>query len=153
MKFNHMEIKEVMPYDYPFLLIDEIVEMRNNNLVAKKNLSNDQLFFQGHFKDFPIMPGVLILEAIGQTGSFYIRKKKNSKNIDVLAYKIENAEFLKPAFPGDTLRIEVDINEVKVNVFLAYGKVLREKELLCKGQFYLYVANKKEFRKKCLLKE
>ncbi|MCA9495978.1 MAG: 3-hydroxyacyl-ACP dehydratase FabZ [Nanoarchaeota archaeon] len=153
MKFNHMEIKEVMPYDYPFLLIDEIVEMRNNNLVAKKNLSNDQLFFQGHFKDFPIMPGVLILEAIGQTGSFYIRKKKNSKDIDVLAYKIEKAEFLKPALPGDTLLIEVDINELKPNVWLAYGKVFKDKDLICKGQFYLYVAKKKEFRKKCLLKE
>jgi 3-hydroxyacyl-[acyl-carrier-protein] dehydratase len=155
--FNHQDIKDVLPYDYPFLLIDTVESMGLNSIIAKKNLSQDQLFFKGHFKDFPIMPGVLILEAIGQAGSFYIRKKsKNPNKIDVLAYSIKNASFFKPAFPGDILTINVKLTQQKEkkNVWQALGLVTNQKEEeICKGEFYLFETSKEGFRKKCLSKE
>lgn len=150
MKFNHNQIKEVLPYDYPFLLIDTIEDMQENKIIAKKNLSQDQQFFKGHFRDFPIMPGVLILEAMGQTGSFYIRKKSKNKKIDVLAYEIQNAKFLNPAFPGDTLHIKINLEKVKKNIWIAKGEVFTDEKIIAKGDFYLYVTKQKEFREKCL---
>lgn len=157
MKFNHQEIRDVLPYDYPFLLLDSIEDMGKNSIIAMKNLSQDQLFFKGHFKDFPIMPGVLILEAIGQAGSFFIRKKsKVPKKIDVLAYSIKNAVFLKPVFPGDILCITVKLSQQldKKNVWQALGVVTNQKkEEVCKGEFYLFETSKEGFRKKCLSKE
>lgn len=100
------EIMKILPHRYPFLLVDRIVEMdlENNVIVGLKNLTMNEAFFQGHFPDAPIMPGVLILEALAQTGGIMVHLKSNRSKLAVLL-NVNNAKFRHPVKPGDTLKL------------------------------------------------
>ena len=102
------QIRAILPHRSPFLLVDRIVEMEPERIVGIKNVTNDEPFFQGHFPDFPVMPGVLIVEAMAQTaGAICIRSLGASKPSLVYFLTIDNAKFRKPVVPGDQLRIHV----------------------------------------------
>ena len=114
-------IQNILPHRYPFLFIDRIIEIRENKVIGIKNVTIDEPFFQGHFPGHPIMPGVLIIEAMAQVGGVGALNIKT--NLGKLAYflSIDNARFRKPVLPGDTLRIEVDLLKSKLNVMKVHG--------------------------------
>src|SRR5579872_4333826 len=100
------EITRILPHRYPFLLVDRIIYMNleENTIIGQKNVTANEQFFQGHFPGVPIMPGVLILEALAQTGGILAHQKGYSEKIAVLL-NINNAKFRKPVVPGDVLTL------------------------------------------------
>ena len=114
-------IQEILPHRYPFLLVDRILEVTDSRVVGIKNVTINEPFFQGHFPGHPIMPGVLIMEAMAQVGGVGALNKK--ENLGRLAYflGINNARFRKPVVPGDTLRIEIDLLMTKLSVMKVHG--------------------------------
>ena len=114
-------IQKILPHRYPFLLVDRILEVTDTRAVGQKNVTINEPFFQGHFPGHPIMPGVLILEAMAQVGGVAALNIK--ENIGKLAYflSIDNAKFRKPVVPGDVLRLEVDFVKAKRNVIKMRG--------------------------------
>ena len=103
---NVKEIAKILPHRYPFLLVDRIVYLNldENLIIGQKNVSVNEQFFQGHFPGVPIMPGVLVLEALAQTGGILVHKKGYSEKTAVLL-NINNAKFRKPVVPGDVLTL------------------------------------------------
>lgn len=114
-------IQKILPHRYPFLLVDRILEVTENKVVGIKNVTINEPFFQGHFPGHPIMPGVLIMEAMAQVGGVAALSMKG--NLGKLAYfmAIDNARFRKPVLPGDVLRIEVDLLKSKLNIMKTHG--------------------------------
>lgn len=102
--FGAKQIENILPHRYPFLLVDRILHMNleDNEIVGLKNVTVNEPFFQGHFPGVPIMPGVLILEALAQTGGILVHQKGYDKKIAVLL-NVSNAKFRKPVLPGDVL--------------------------------------------------
>jgi 3-hydroxyacyl-[acyl-carrier-protein] dehydratase len=100
------EITKILPHRYPFLLVDRIVylNLEENTIIGQKNVTVNEQFFQGHFPGVPIMPGVLILEALAQCGGVLVHKKGHHKKIAVLL-NINDAKFRKPVVPGDVLML------------------------------------------------
>jgi 3-hydroxyacyl-[acyl-carrier-protein] dehydratase len=103
------EIVKILPHRYPFLLVDKIVEvnLEKDYIIGQKNLTINERFFQGHFPDAPIMPGVLILEALAQTGGILVHLKGHAGRIAVLL-NVNNAKFRHPVRPGDVLMLRGD---------------------------------------------
>lgn len=133
------EIRALLPHRYPFLLVDRIVEMEAERIVGIKNVTNNEPFFQGHFPDFPVMPGVLIVEAMAQTAGVLVLKSIPDRHRKlVLLVAIENARFRKPVVPGDTLRMEMKVIKRKASVAkmagvaTVDGMVVAEAEVMCK---------------------
>ena len=111
------DIREILPHRYPFLLVDRIIEMDADRIVGIKNVTANEPFFQGHFPDFPVMPGVLIVEAMAQTaGVLVLQNMQDRHNKLVLLVAIENARFRRPVVPGDTLRMEMKVIKRKASV-------------------------------------
>jgi 3-hydroxyacyl-[acyl-carrier-protein] dehydratase len=102
--FNAKDIARILPHRYPFLLVDRIlhINLEENEIIGLKNVTVNEPFFQGHFPGVPIMPGVLILEALAQTGGVLVHQKGYDKKIAVLL-NVSNAKFRKPVLPGDAL--------------------------------------------------
>ena len=105
------EIQKVLPHRYPFLLIDGIEEMeRWKRIVGIKNVTINESFFQGHFPGKPIMPGVLIIESMAQTGGFLLLQEVADREKKLLYFvSIDGARFRRPVVPGDQLRVEMDV--------------------------------------------
>jgi len=103
---NIKEIREILPHRYPFLFVDRVIDLdlENNSITAIKSLSMNEEFFQGHFPETPIMPGVLILEALAQTGGILIYKKGFKEKTAVLL-SVNRAKFRRPALPGDVIHL------------------------------------------------
>jgi 3-hydroxyacyl-[acyl-carrier-protein] dehydratase len=101
---NIKDIQRILPHRYPFLLVDRIlqIDLEGNEILGIKNVSVNEPFFQGHFPGAPIMPGVLLLEALAQTGGILVHQKGYDKKIAVLL-NISNAKFRRPVVPGDVL--------------------------------------------------
>ena len=133
------DIRKILPHRYPFLLVDRIVEMDAERIVGIKNVTANEPFFQGHFPDFPVMPGVLIVEAMAQTaGVLVLQNMQDRHNKLVLLVAIENARFRRPVVPGDTLRMEMKVIKRKASVAkmagvaTVDGVVVAEAEVMCK---------------------
>ena len=132
-------IREILPHRYPFLLVDRIVELDAERIVGIKNVTNNEPFFQGHFPDFPVMPGVLIVEAMAQTAGVLVLKSipDREKKL-VLLVAIDFARFRRPVVPGDTLRMEMKVLKRKASVAkmagiaTVDGVVVAEAEVMCK---------------------
>jgi 3-hydroxyacyl-[acyl-carrier-protein] dehydratase len=118
------EIQSIIPHRYPFLLIDRIVELEPlKRIVAIKNVTINEPFFQGHFPGAPIVPGVIIIEAMAQAGAVLLFSEvKDRQNKLLLFTSIEEAKFRKPVGPGDQLRLEVSVIRYK----LGYAKLRAE---------------------------
>ncbi len=108
------DIKSIIPHRYPFLLIDRVLEIEEGKrAVAIKNLTNNEEFFNGHFPQEPVMPGVLIIEAMAQAGAVAILSMDEYKGKTVYFGGIDKAKFRAKVVPGDTLRLEVEIIKLK----------------------------------------
>lgn len=132
-------IQELLPHRYPFLLVDRIIEIGDNRIVGIKNVSINEPHFTGHFPQFAVMPGVLIVEAMAQVaGILVMRSIPDRANKLVLLATIEQAKFRKPVTPGDQLRIEMTITKQKASIakvsgtVTVDGAVVAEAELMCK---------------------
>lgn len=111
---NIKEIMEIIPHRYPFLLIDKVESMEpGKKAVAYKNVTMNEYFFQGHFPGEPVMPGVLIIEALAQTGAVAMLSLDSYKGKTAYFAGINKAKFRRKVVPGDTLKLEVEIIKVK----------------------------------------
>ena len=136
---DQLAIRDILPHRYPFLLVDRIVELEAERIVGIKNVTANEPFFQGHFPQFPVMPGVLIVEAMAQTAGVLVLKSipDRQKKLVLLA-SIEEAKFRKPVFPGDQLRMEMVMVRRKESVAKMSGKatvngvVVAEATVMCK---------------------
>jgi 3-hydroxyacyl-[acyl-carrier-protein] dehydratase len=118
------EIQKILPHRYPFLLIDRVVELvRMKRIVALKNVTINEPFFQGHFPEKPIMPGVLIVEAIAQAGGLLLLTEvPNREELLMVFTGIEKARFRRPVLPGDQVRIEVEVRAWRITAARLEGK-------------------------------
>ena len=131
-------IQDLLPHRYPFLLIDRILELEDMRVVSIKNVTMNEPHFTGHFPGFPVMPGVLIVEAMAQTaGVLVFNRIQNRTGKLVFLAMIEQARFRKPVVPGDQLRIEVVFLKLKPTVAKIHavatvdGAVVAEADLMC----------------------
>ena len=139
MTMDIVEIMAILPHRYPFLLIDRVVEMeRKTRIVAIKNVSVNEPHFVGHFPDYPIMPGVLQVEAMAQAGGALLLTEIPDREDKLMVFTgIEEARFRRPVLPGDQLRIEVTVvnwrsRAVKMaGVITVDGKVVSDATITC----------------------
>jgi beta-hydroxyacyl-ACP dehydratase FabZ len=142
-------IKQIIPYERPFLMIDRVISLEKNKIVAIKNTTVNEEFFKGHFAGFPIMPGALIVEGLGQAATLLVRYNlENHWEKDVLAYKIKEAKFAAPTFPGDTLRYEIALLGQDERGGLLSAKAFVGDTQVAESQMMLAVVDRKEFRGK-----
>ena len=117
------EIMKLLPHRYPFILIDRIIDMEpGKRCTALKNITMNEPYFQGHFPNQPVMPGVLILESMAQAGAFLVLNSVEdplTKNMFFSA--VEKAKFRKPIIPGDQVRIEMELLKIRMNVVRLRG--------------------------------
>jgi beta-hydroxyacyl-ACP dehydratase FabZ len=133
------EIRRILPHRYPMLLVDQSVELEAERIVGIKNVTDSETFLQGHFPDFPVMPGVLIVEAMAQTAGVLVLKhiEDREKKL-VLLVSIDHARFRRPVVPGDQLRLEMCVLKRKTSVAkmggraTVNGQVVAEAEVMCK---------------------
>jgi 3-hydroxyacyl-[acyl-carrier-protein] dehydratase len=107
------QIKEILPHRYPFLLIDRVVELSDNRVVAIKNVTADEPFFVGHFPSYPVMPGVLQIEAMAQAACLAILRIPGNEGRMAFFAGIDRAKFRRQVVPGDQLRIVVELTRLK----------------------------------------
>ena len=123
-KFDIKDIMKILPHRYPMLLVDKIIEFEENRrIVGVKNLTVNEPFFQGHFPDNPVMPGVLMVEAIAQVGGILMFNNEARLNKPAFFLGVDNARFRKAAVPGDVLTLEVTVTKLKSRVAQLHGTV------------------------------
>lgn len=132
-------IRDILPHRYPMLLVDRIEELEPERVVGVKNVTANEPFFQGHFPEYPVMPGVLIVEAMAQVaGVLVLSQIPDRQKKLVLLASVEQAKFRKPVRPGDQLRIEMKVLKRKATVAkmsgtaCVNGELVAEAEMLCK---------------------
>ncbi|MBI5186776.1 MAG: 3-hydroxyacyl-ACP dehydratase FabZ [Nitrospinae bacterium] len=139
------EIKKYIPHRYPFLLVDRIIETdRQKKIVGLKNVTGNEEFFNGHFPDFPIMPGVLILEAMAQVAcvlSMIILG--GGANSVVYFMGIDKAKFRKPVVPGDQLRMELEVLKQRGKIFCFQGNAYVGENLVAEAELKAMLGNEK----------
>ena len=141
MELDIREIKKIIPHRFPFLMIDKVIEViPNEKLVAIKNVSINEPFFEGHFPQHPVMPGVLIIEAMAQACGLLAFKSDQdapNKNQIVLLVGVDKARFKRPVEPGDQLVLESTVVKVRRGLWMfkasatVDGQVASEAEILC----------------------
>jgi beta-hydroxyacyl-ACP dehydratase FabZ len=142
---NIVDILSRLPHRYPFLLVDRVLKIDGVKLKALKNVTFNEQFFQGHFPDNPVMPGVLIVEALAQAGGFLAFTKIDEDNEgDYLVYfmAIENAKFRKPVVPGDNLILDIELLKRKRNVWRMKGIASVEGETACEAELMAMIREK-----------
>jgi 3-hydroxyacyl-[acyl-carrier-protein] dehydratase len=135
MTFDIQEILEFLPHRYPFLLIDRIVEFeRTKRAVAIKNVTINEPYFQGHFPGHPIMPGVLVVEAMAQAGAVLMLAEIPDRQTKLAVFTgIDNAKFRRQVVPGDQLRIEVDVLSFRTRAGRMAGKAFIDGKVACEA--------------------
>jgi beta-hydroxyacyl-ACP dehydratase FabZ len=135
------QIRQILPHRYPMLLVDRILELEPERIVGIKNVTDSEAHFAGHFPDFPVMPGVLIVESMAQTaGVLVLGNIPDRANYIVFLVSIDYAKFRKPVRPGDQLRIEMTVIKKKGTVAKMSGRatvdgvLVAEAEVMCKLQ-------------------
>ncbi len=130
------EIMKLLPHRYPFLLVDRVIECEpGKRIVSIKNVTMNEPFFEGHFPGHPVMPGVLIIEAMAQCGGLLGGLTKGDETKDKICYfvGIDNAKFRRPVRPGDQLRIEMDVSSYRRGIWGFVGKAFVEGKLVAEA--------------------
>ncbi len=153
MKLNKEEIKEIIPYREPFLFVDGVEEIAENKISGFYQTSKDDYYFKGHFVGFPIMPGVLVVEALAQISTILLRRKirEEHKNYHFLAYEVRGAQFYKPIFPGDKIELKAEVLGIYDNkIARVRSRALVGDDLKCEARFSVAIVDKNEFKEKYL---
>jgi len=141
-----MDIKEIqkfLPHRYPFLLVDRIIEIEpGTKAIGIKNVTFNEGFFQGHFPGQPIMPGVLIIEAMAQVGGLLAFCSGVNVGKTVYFMSIEKAKFRKPVVPGDQLRLEINVLHQRGNVWKFSGNAIVEEKVAAEAEFTAMVTDR-----------
>ena len=143
-QFNIKDIINILPHRYPFILIDrvEIIDP-GKSLIALKNLTINEPFFQGHFPMQPVMPGVLSLEIMAQAGSFLMLSHiEDPLSKNMFFSMVEAAKFKKPIVPGDQLKIHMDLVKKKLNVCKFHGRCMVDNILVAEAKFAANLVNR-----------
>jgi beta-hydroxyacyl-ACP dehydratase FabZ len=146
MVYDIRQIMEKIPHRYPFLLIDRVVSIEDRKMVAIKNVTINEPFFNGHFPGFPIMPGVLIVEAMAQAGGFLALQSQGAELGDrkVFFMTIDSARFRKPVVPGDQLRFEIEIERRRETIWRVIGKAYVGETLVCDATLQAMITRDRE---------
>jgi len=149
MTFDIQEIMSYLPHRYPFLLIDRIVEFeRSRRVVALKNVSINEPYFQGHFPGAPIMPGVLVIEAMAQAGAMIMLNEMPDRENKLAVFtSIDGAKFRRQVVPGDQLRIEVEVLSFRTRFGKMAGKAYIGDKLACEATLTCMVVPRTAERK------
>ena len=138
-------IRELIPHRYPFLLVDRIEEIEPGvRAVGIKNVTQNEPFFEGHFPDYPVMPGVLILEAMAQVGAVGVMAKEEFRGKLALFAGIDGVRFRRQVIPGDVLRMEVEISRLKGSVGRGRGATTVNGERVCEADLIFAFAERVE---------
>ncbi len=136
------QIQEILPHRYPFLLVDRIVEVEyGKRAVGLKNVSMGDPFFQGHFPGLPVMPGVLIIEALAQVGAVALLGSDEHRGKMALFAGIDGVRFKRQVVPGDVLRLEVELDKMRRGVGFGSATATVDGELAAKGQLMFAVVD------------
>jgi UDP-3-O-[3-hydroxymyristoyl] N-acetylglucosamine deacetylase/3-hydroxyacyl-[acyl-carrier-protein] dehydratase len=137
------QIMKILPHRYPFLLVDRVLELEKDRIVGVKNVTINEPFFQGHFPGHPIMPGVLIVEAMAQVGGLLLMGTiKDPENRVVYFMSLDKVKFRKPVRPGDQLRFEVDMVQVRGMVCRIRGVAKVDGDVVCEAEMAAMVRDK-----------
>ena len=132
---NIKEIKEILPHRYPFLMIDRVEEVvEGKTAKGYKNITINENFFNGHFPDYPVMPGVLILEALAQMGAICILSMEDFKGKIGFLVGADKVRWKKQVVPGDKLDLEIEITRLKGSIGIGKGKATVDGKLVCEGE-------------------
>jgi 3-hydroxyacyl-[acyl-carrier-protein] dehydratase len=139
------EIKNYIPHRHPFLLVDRVIELeKSKSVVGIKNVSVNENFFEGHFPGNPIMPGVLIIEALAQTAGILTNVSAEKKFKGVYFMSIEKAKFRKPVVPGDQLRLEVELVKQRNTVLKFSGLAKVDDKVVAEAEFTAMMTDMEE---------
>ncbi|MFO7981567.1 MAG: 3-hydroxyacyl-ACP dehydratase FabZ [Candidatus Aminicenantes bacterium] len=140
------EIQKILPHRYPFLLVDRVLKLeKGKSIVAIKNVTYNEPFFNGHFPEYKIMPGVLIIEALAQAGGILLfHSLPDPEDKIVLLSKIKSAKFRKPVIPGDQIEFHVDLVKEKNRFCEVKGKAYVDKEVAVESEVIAYWLHRDE---------
>jgi 3-hydroxyacyl-[acyl-carrier-protein] dehydratase len=128
------QIQALIPHRYPFLLVDRVVELElGKRIVGLKHVSMSDAYLQGHFPNYPVMPGVLMVEALAQTGAVLVMQDPANAGKLLLFARIDNCRFRQQVRPGDTLRLEVEVTSFRSPIGKAHGRALVGASLACEA--------------------
>ncbi|MDX9703552.1 MAG: 3-hydroxyacyl-ACP dehydratase FabZ [Candidatus Auribacterota bacterium] len=131
---NIEQIRDILPHRYPFLLVDRILELEpGKKIVGIKNVTMNEEFFQGHFPIRPVMPGVLIVEALAQVAGVMMLREPENQNKLAFFMAIDQVKFRKPVVPGDQLRLEVEVIRWKTRAGKVHGEALVDGKVVCQA--------------------
>lgn len=132
---NIKEIKAILPHTYPFLMIDRVEEVvEGKSAKGYKNITTNENFFNGHFPDYPVMPGVLILEALAQMGAICILSMEDFKGKIGFLVGADKVRWKKQVVPGDKLDLEIEITRLKGSIGIGKGRATVDGKLVCEGE-------------------
>lgn len=138
------QIRDILPHRFPFLLVDRIVEMEEERIVGIKNVTANEHFFQGHYPDYPVMPGVLIVEALAQcAGVLVLSQIPDRHNKIVLMVSIDEAKFRRPVRPGDQLRLDLTFLKKKATIAKMKGIATVDGVVVAEAIVMCTIADKK----------
>ena len=136
-------IKEIIPHRYPFLLVDKIIEIEEGvRAVGIKNVTGNEEFFSGHFPDYPVMPGVLIIEALAQVGAVALLKKEENRGKIGFLAGIDNCRIKRQVKPGDQLRLEVELTRLRSSFGKGKAVATVDGEIACEVEISFALGEK-----------
>jgi 3-hydroxyacyl-[acyl-carrier-protein] dehydratase len=138
---DSVAIRKIIPHRYPFLLVDRIDALEpGKGASGIKNVAANEQFFQGHFPDYPVMPGVLIVEAIAQVGAIALLSLDEHAGKIAFFAGINNVRFKRQVKPGDTLNLQVELNQIRRGIGSGDGSATVDGEIACRGEFMFAIA-------------
>lgn len=147
---NILKILELLPHRYPFLLVDKVLNIEENHITAIKNVTYNEPQFTGHFPESPIMPGVLMVEALAQTSGIYcytkLLKPEELKQKFMFFAKIDNVKFKTPIIPGDVMKMDVTLEAFNGTLLKTHGVVTVKDDIACSADLGLWLVDKEAMK-------